>query len=152
MENQLIYYFLNDDELLRISNRIKQAEKTTAGEICVSIKEYRTLFQKRKSVRSLAEEEFFKLAIDKTRDNTGILIFILLESRQFYILADKGINEKVETKTWDIIKDEMQKMFLKGNFSKGIIYGVEEVGKILSKYFPVKPDDTNELSNRVVIE
>jgi len=152
MEKQLIYYFLNDDELLRISNRIKQAEKTTAGEICVSIKEYRTFAQRRKSVRDLAEEEFFKLGIDKTRDNTGILIFILLESRQFYILADKGINEKVETKTWDSIKDEMQKMFLKGNFSKGIIHGVEEVGKILSKHFPIKPDDTNELSNRVVIE
>ena len=152
MEKQWIYYILNDDELLRISNRIKQAEKTTAGEISVSIKEHRTFFQKRKSVSALAEEEFFKLGIDKTRDNTGILIFILLESRQFYILADKGINEKVETKTWDLIKDQMQKMFLKGNFSKGIIHGVEEVGKILSKHFPIKPDDTNELSNRVIIE
>ena len=152
MEKQLIYYFLNDDELLRISNKIKQAEKATAGEICVSIKEHRTFFQRRNSVRALAEEEFFKLGIDKTRDNTGILIFILLESRQFHILADKGINEKVETKTWDSIKDEMQKMFLKGNFSKGIIHGVEEVGKILSRHFPIKLDDTNEISNRVVIE
>ena len=152
MEKQLIYYFLNDDELLRISNKIKQAEKTTAGEICVSIKEHKSFFQKRKSVRQLAEEEFFKLGIDKTRDKTGILIFILLENRQFYMLADKGINEKVEPKTWDAIKDEMQKMFLKGNFGKGIIHGVEEVGRILSTYFPIKPDDTNELSNRVVIE
>jgi uncharacterized membrane protein len=152
MEKQLIYYFLNDDELLRISNKIKQSEKTTAGEICVSIKENKSFFQRKKTVRDLAEEEFFKLGINKTRDNTGILIFILLESRQFYILADKGINEKVAPKTWDSIKDEMQKMFLKGNFSKGIIYGVDEVGKILSKHFPIKPDDTNELSNRVVID
>jgi uncharacterized membrane protein len=152
MEKQLIYYFLNDDELLRISNKIKQAEKTTAGEICVSIKEHMSFFQKRKSVRDLAEEEFFKLGIDKTRDKTGILIFILLESRQFYILADKGINEKVETAAWDSIKNEMQKMFLKGNFCNGVIYGVEEVGKILAIHFPIKPDDTNEISNRVVIE
>ncbi len=152
MEKQLIYYFLNDDELLRISNKIKQAEKTTAGEICVSIKEHMSFLQKRKSVRDLAEEEFFKLGIDKTRDKTGILIFILLESRQFYILADKGINEKVEPSTWDTIKDEMQKMFLKGNFCQGIIHGIEEVGKILSANFPIKPDDTNELSNRVIIE
>ena len=152
MEKQLIYYFLNDDELLRISNKIKQAETTTAGEICVSIKEHKSFFQKRKTIRQLAEEEFFKLGVDKTRDNTGILIFFLLDERQFYILADKGINEKVEPKTWDSIKNEMQKMFLKGNFSKGIIHGVEEVGKILSTHFPIKPDDTNELSNRVVIE
>jgi uncharacterized membrane protein len=151
-EKQLIYYFLNDDELLRISNKIKEIEKSTEGEICVSIKEHRSFFQKRKTVGKLAEEEFFKLGIDKTRDNTGILIFILLEDRQFYILADKGINQKVEQSTWDSIKDEMQKNFLKGNFSKGIIHGVEEVGRILSRHFPIKPDDTNEISNRVVVD
>ena len=152
MQGKLIYQFLNDDELLRISNKIKEAEQTTAGEICVSIKEHKTLLKKRKSVRELAEEEFFRQGVDKTRDKTGILIFILLEGRQFYILADSGINEKVPQKTWDKIKDEMQAMFIKGKFSSGIIYGIEEMGKILSSNFPVKQDDTNEISNRVRID
>ena len=89
--------------------------------------------------------------MDKTRDDTGILILLLLTDRQFYILADKGINEKVEKNTWDSIKEKMQKMFSRGEFSKGIIHGVEEVGKILSVHFPAKPDDKNELSNRIVI-
>ena len=152
MEKRLIYHFLSDDDLLRISNKIKEMEKITAGEICVSIKEKRNLLKKKKSVRSLAEEEFFKLGIQNTRDKTGILIFILLEGRKFYILADSGINEKVNEGTWKSIKDEMQSMFLKGEFSKGILHGVNQVGKILSQYFPVKSDDTNEISNRVRIE
>ena len=152
MEKQLIYHFVNDDELLRISNKIKEMEKTTAGEICVSIKEKRSLLENRKSVRELAEKEFFKLGVANTRDKTGILIFLLLANRSFYILADSGINEKVPLGTWDKIKDEIQKNFSHGEFCKGIIFGIEEVGKILSKHFPIKPDDTNELSNRVNLD
>ena len=152
MEKQLIYHFFNDDELLRISNKIKEMEKTTAGEICVSIKEKRSLLEKRMSVRQLAEKEFFKLGVANTRDKTGILIFLLLANRSFYILADSGINEKVPLGTWDKIKDEIQKNFSHGEFCKGIIFGIEEVGKILSKHFPIKPDDTNELSNRVNLD
>ena len=152
MKTPLIYKFLNDDELLRISNKIKEEEKKTAGEICVSIKEHRSFLQRKKTVRKLAEEEFFKLGIDKTRDKTGILIFFLLEAREFHILADEGIHKKVPDNTWDSIKDEMQSHFLEGKFSTGIIHGIDRVGKILSEKFPVKPDDTNEISNRVMLE
>lgn len=152
MKTPLIYKFLDDDELLRISKKIKSEERHTAGEICVSIKETRSFQQRNKSVRKLAEEEFFKLGIDKTRDKTGIIIFFLLEAREFYILADEGINKKVPENTWDKIKDEMQEHFTEGKFSEGIIHGVERVGKILSEHFPIKPDDTNEISNRVILE
>lgn len=152
MKTSLIYKFMNDDELLRISNKIKAEEAKTAGEICVSIKEHRSFLQRNKSVMKLAEEEFFKLGIDKTRDKTGIIIFFLLEAREFYILADEGINVKVAEKTWDKIKDEMQNHFLEGRFSEGIIHGVDRVGKILSEHFPVKKDDTNEISDRVILE
>lgn len=152
MKTSLIYKFMNDDELLRISNKIKAEEAKTAGEICVSIKEHRSFLQRNKPVRQLAEEEFFKLGIDKTRDKTGIIIFFLLEAREFYILADEGINRKVAEKTWDKIKDEMQNHFLEGRFSEGIIHGVDSVGKILSKNFPVNKDDTNEISDRVFLE
>ena len=91
--NQLIYNFVNDDELLRITNKIQEYEKLTAGEICVSIKERKTFLQKRKTVEELAKREFARLGIGKTRDKTGILIYMLLEERQFYILADSAINE-----------------------------------------------------------
>jgi uncharacterized membrane protein len=151
MEEQLIYNFFDDDEFLRISNKIKETEKKTAGEIKISIKEKRSFRQRKKTIRQLAEEEFYRLGVDKTKGDTGILIFLLLGERQFYILADKGINKKVEHSVWDKIKDKMQEMFSRGEFCKGVLYGIEEVGKILSTHFPIKPDDTNELSNRVII-
>jgi len=151
MQEQTVYNFFDDDEFLRISDKIKETEKRTAGEIRISIKEKRKFLQRNKTIKQIAEEEFFRLGMNKTRDETGILIFLLLGERQFYILADKGINEKVEPTTWDSIKDKMQAMFLKGEFSKGILFGIDEIGKILITHFPVKQDDKDELSNRIAI-
>lgn len=148
--NELIYHFFSDDEFLRISNQIKDTEKITSGEIRVSIKENLSCFKNKKNIRELAEKEFYRLNMDKTRDKTGILIFIVLNERKFYILGDKGINEKISQDVWDSVRDKIQIEFRNGHFSEGIILGISLIGKILSEHFPIKPDDTNELSNRVV--
>ncbi|RJP61160.1 MAG: TPM domain-containing protein [Ignavibacteriales bacterium] len=149
MKNGLLYNYLDDDQLLRISNKIKEMEASTSGEIRVSIKEKKPFRKKNNEIKTLAQEEFFKLKMDSTRDKTGIIIFILLREKQFYILADSGINEKVEQDKWDKIRDQMQEKFQKGYFAEGILLGIEKVGSELAKYFPIKSDDTNELSNRV---
>lgn len=149
---RLLYQFFNDDDFLRISNQIKKSEKTTSGEIRISMKEKRQLADRNKSVRQLAEKEFYKLNMNSTRDKTGILLFLLLEEHQFYILADQGINEKVTQETWDAVRNEIQKKFQDGNFCDGMIAGIEKVGKILTEHFPIKADDTNELSNKIVME
>lgn len=150
MKNELLYHFLNDDDLLRISNKILEMEKNTSGEIRISIKERKPFMLKRKSVDELAKREFFRLGMDKTRDKTGTLIFIILEERQFHILGDKGINEKVGEPTWSSIKNEMQEMFRNGVFADGILHGVEKVGEVLRLHFPIRENDTNELPNNVV--
>ena len=152
MQNKILYTYFSDDDFLRISNKIQEMEKITSGEIRVSFKETKPALKKRKSIRSIAEEEFVKLEMNTTRDKTGILIFLLLEERQFYVLADSGINEKVEQTVWDSVRNNMQNEFKNGNYLSGILSAIEQVGKILSEHFPIKSDDTNELSNKVVID
>ena len=151
MNNRLIYQFFTDDDFLRLSQKIQESEKITSGEIRIAVRERRPFLNRRKEIRKLAEEEFHKLNMHDTHDKTGILLFLLLSERQFYILADEGINAKVEQKTWDSVRDEIQNEFINGNFGKGLIQGIERIGKILSKHFPIKPDDVNELSNKIVI-
>lgn len=152
MKPQILYNYFTDDELLRISNKIKAAEKITAGEIAVSIREYKSSFERRATLRKLTEKEFTRLGINKTREGTGVLIFLLLSERQFYILADDNINKLTGEKVWAEIKDVMQEKFVRGEFCKGILFGIDEIGKILSQHFPIRPDDRNEISNRVVIQ
>lgn len=149
--NKLIYNFFTDDEFLRISKQITNSEKTTSGEIRICIKEKRTFADRKKLLRQLAEDEFYKLNMNATRDKTGILLYMLLSERQFYILADQGINDKVGNETWEKVKEEIQEYFKKGKFSEGIIWGIQRVGNILTEHFPIKADDTNELSNKVVL-
>ncbi|MBI5661865.1 MAG: TPM domain-containing protein [Ignavibacterium album] len=149
MSKRIIYDYLSDDELLRISNKIKEAEKKTRAEILVTIKEKRNLLEIRKPIRQLAEIEFQRSGITKTKDRTGVLIFILLSDKQFYILADSAISNIISQKTFDDIAEKMSDTFRKGNFLSGIINCISSLSEILGRYFPVLPDDVNEISNRV---
>ena len=151
MKNQLIYEYFTDDDFLRISDCIGETEKITSGEIRVSIKENKQFSDRKKSIVELAEKEFYNLKMDQTRDKTGILLYLCLSDKKFHILADEGINGKVDQKIWDEIRDDILSHFLNGNFCKGILAGIKDVGKVLAKYFPIKHDDTNELSNKVVL-
>ena len=151
MSNELLYHFFDDDDFLLISNKIKETEKVTSGEIRVALKESVPFFKKKKDIGKLAQEEFYNLKMNETRDKTGILIYILLSSRLFYIVADEGINSKVGQKTWDDIRNEMESQFKIGHFVEGVVTTIENVGRVLSQFFPIKTDDTNELSNKVVL-
>jgi uncharacterized membrane protein len=149
MSKKFIYKYLSQEELKSISQKIGEIEKTTAGELVIILKEKRGWFEKTKSVRTLAEKEFVSAKIGKTKA-TGILIFII--NKEFYILADKKVNELVEQSLWDEISNSMSLDFKQENFCKGILKGVEQAGKILSTHFPIQPSDVNELSNEVIIK
>lgn len=149
--DKLIYQYFSDDDFLRISNKILEAEMSTSGEIRIAVKEKKKFFERNNNIRQLAEKEYHKLNMNATRDKTGILLYLLLSERQFYILADSGINQIVGQVTWDEVRDEIQIRFQNGKFCDGLIWGIERVGKILSEHFPIKSGDTNELSNKIVI-
>lgn len=86
--------YLSDEDLKKISGKISDIEKKTSGELRVFIKKNRGLFEKNLSSRELALRGFTKLKMHKTRDKTGVMIFILFDERKFEIIADEGINSK----------------------------------------------------------
>jgi uncharacterized membrane protein len=151
MSKKFIYKYLSKEDLKSISAKISEIEKTTSGELVITIKEKRGWLEKTKSVRVLAEKEFVSAKIAKTKAATGILIFMIFNAKEFCILADKKINELVDQSVWDEISNSMSLDFKQGNFCKGILNGVEQAGKILSTHFPIQPGDVNELSNEVRI-
>ena len=148
MKNLVKKLFTKED-LAAIAAAISEAEKTTAGEIRVSIRQKRRWRERKLSIEEMARREFHDLGMTKTKDQTGILIFLLMDERKFFILADEGIHTKVEGTTWTKIAEEMSSHFSKKNFHQGVIHGVQAVGKVLSRFFPRKADDRNELPNDV---
>jgi uncharacterized membrane protein len=151
MKNLVKQLFTKED-LSAIASAIGEAEKNTGGEIRVSIRQRRKWREKKRTVEELARQEFHSLGMTKTKERTGILIFLLLEDKKFYILADDGIHAKVEDGTWNKIANEMSNHFSQKNFRLGIVHGVKSVGVELSKFFPRKADDTNELPDDVHVQ
>lgn len=150
--NKIIYEFFSDDDFLRISNAIKQAEKTTSAEIKISVKEKRNFAERKKSLHELAAHDFKKFKMGKTKDATGVLIFLLLSEKSFYIYADSGVTEHLSNEILEKIRDKMQDEFKRGNFTEGIILGINDLASVLSEKLPILPDDVNELSNAVEID
>lgn len=149
--HDIFYSYFDDDDLLRITNKITEKEKVTQGEIVISIKEKRSFFQDFFSLENLAKKEFLRLGINKTNEGTGILFYLILQSKELQILADSPINEKVNQNTWTELKDEILAHFKNGKYCEGLILAVDKAGDILAKYFPKTPDNQNEISNRVII-
>jgi len=147
----LIKKLFTKEDLTAIAKAIGEAEKSTSGEIRVSIRQKRQRKESKLSMEEMARQEFQALRMTKTKDRTGVLIFLLLEESKFSIFADEGIHTKVGKDTWEKIAGEMSSHFSQKNFRLGIIHGVQAVGAVLAKFFLRKPNDTNELPNNVKI-
>jgi len=85
-----------------------------------------------------------------TREHTGILILISLFERRIKVLADRGINEKVSRETWEEIVRIVTAGLKSGVPCDAFCKAIERCGEILAGHFPRAPDDTDELSNRLV--
>lgn len=99
-----------------------------------------------------ALQAFFELGLTRTRDRTGILIMVSLLEHRVQVIADQGINEKVSEGTWNEIVNLVLDGIKKNSLPDGLCSGIERCGQILTKDFPIKSDDTNELKNSLVVE
>ena len=102
-----------------------------------------------KTPRERALEVFSNLGVWDTEANTGILIYVLLADRQVEIIADRGINRRVESSEWQAVCHDMVEAFRQGDFEAGSVQGVRAVGALLERHFPAPPVNPNELPDRV---
>ncbi|MCX8056100.1 MAG: TPM domain-containing protein [Ignavibacteria bacterium] len=151
IKKNFIHQILSEVELEKISDEIKAQEKRTSGELKVSIKKGRNFFERKKSIREIAIREFHRLGMINTKDRSGILFLLLLKDREFYILPDVGITEKLPQDFWNELAKLTEEYFRNKDFFGGIIHVIRKCGDVLSEHFPRKSDDVDELSNKVEI-
>ena len=94
---------------------------------------------------------FYQKGLHHTRDATGVLFFISLFERKVRVLADKGIYEKITPETLQGYASNVAQGVRTGTAAPALCREIERVGLILAEHFPIKADDTNELSNEVII-
>ena len=150
MRSFLKSYFSSAD-LTRVAAKIGEIERATSGEVRVSVVRRRRWSERSLTLEELAHRDFHRLEMEKTKDATGILLFLLLGERKFRIVADRGINERVPQATWDEIAQLLSSSFKEERYLDGLLGAITRVGALLHEHFPRKTDDTNELSNDVDI-
>ncbi len=132
-------------DVKRVEEAIRLAEKQTTGEIRVSVSR---IFWG--SVRKAAEKAFVRLGMERTRHRNGVLLFVVPGRRQFVVLGDEGIHQKVGQEFWEKVSAAMSAHFRSGKFTEGLLHGIEEAGKQLALHFPEEPGKSvDELPNQV---
>ena len=57
----------------------------------------------------------------------------------------------VDVAYWQLQCDLMIEQFKQKAYTQGIVDAIDRISDILSRHFPIQPDDVNELSNEVII-
>ena len=97
-----------------------------------------------------ALKQFLARNVHLTAERTGVLVFVSIAERYAEIVADAGINAKVQQETWDGVVKELIEHARKNRLADGFVSAVETVGKLLAAHFPVKSSDVNELEDHLV--
>lgn len=103
-------------------------------------------------VHQRALQAFCELGLHATRNHSGVLIMISLLEHRVEIVADKGISSQLDPQIWSEVVSRLLESIRAGNLTEGLCGAISECGRLLSDKFPRKPDDTDELPNRVVLE
>jgi putative membrane protein len=100
--------------------------------------------------REAAHIQFFSKGLYRTREGTGVLIYVSVFERRVWVLGDRGINAAIPEAQWNGVVATIVQAIKEGRPAEGICRAVGEVGKILQDKFPIRPDDQNELQNLIV--
>jgi hypothetical protein len=141
------------DTLIAIDTAIKASEATHRGEIRFAVEgalDIAPLFRGQ-TARERAIDVFSQLRIWDTERNNGVLIYLLLADRNVEIVADRGIHEKVDAQEWEGICRKMEAAFRQADFEGGVVRGIQEVTRHLTRHFPPIGDDRNELPDKPVV-
>lgn len=132
-----------------IENAVKAAEVGHAGEIRVVIESRLPLSTAlRQGTFGRALDLFASLHVWDTALNSGVLLYINLCERRVEIVADRGINAKVDPLRWQTICAAIIAKLSDAQHQHGVVAGVELIGLALREYYAVLESEAgNELSD-----
>ncbi|HEX5551643.1 MAG TPA: TPM domain-containing protein [Chitinophagaceae bacterium] len=138
--------FFTEAESEEIVEAIREAERMTSGEVRLFV-EHRCQFV---NAMDRALEVFAKLQMQQTQHRNGVLVYIAIKDRQFAILGDEGIHQKVGENFWKGQAAGLRNCFREGKVVEGIARCIREIGASLQHHFPYESDDDNELPDNIV--
>lgn len=150
-----VHHVLPPESLDRIRAAIAQTETRHAGEIRFAVEASLpwSYLRRNAPARQRATMVFSKLRVWDTEANNGVLLYLGLADHAIEIVADRGIARHVARHEWEAICNIVREHFRRKEFEAGVIAGVEAIGQLLARHFPLAPGQTNpnELSDKPAV-
>ena len=138
---------MSDDDLDAVTQAIALAEASTSAEIRVHC-DHRCAGDP--VARAIAV--FEELGMHRTEGRNGVLVYVAIADRKLAVVGDTQIHQRVGDVYWREVVDGTTRHLAGERPREGFVHAISELGSVLSRHFPRRPDDRDELSNRVSIE
>ena len=106
--------------------------------------------RKEAAVRRRALQAFYEKGLHRTHLNTGVLFFLSLLERKVWVLADKGIHEKIKQETLNRFARQVSDGVRDQQAGQALVQAIQGVGDLLAEHFPITPGDRDELPDEVM--
>lgn len=97
-----------------------------------------------------AADQFLARNIHRTRQRTGVLLFVSAAERYAEVVADVEIDSRVDQQEWNAIVAILVDHSRRGDTAGGFVEAIERTGTLLAERFPPSGDDRNELDDHVI--
>lgn len=99
----------------------------------------------------LARAAFLEQGLAGTPERNGVLFFVSLAEHHVEIIADSGIDGKVDKARWQQIVDGFTAKVRAGEIEAGFVGAIEAIGDLLAAHFPRDGVHPNTLPNRLIV-
>ena len=104
---------------------------------------------KKQRANLLARAMFLENNLHHTKEESGVLIFVSEFEHYIEIIADRGINAKVESTQWTQLVDEFVHAVQSKQTHQGMLNVVSQCGNLLNTHVPATAEK-NELPNHLI--
>lgn len=136
-----------EPEEQRIVRAIANAERDNRGEVRVHVEERCPVAEPIDRARTL----YRLLELDRTRDDTAVLLYIAEKSRVAAVFGGAGIHGQGGAGFWQGVTDEVAAGYRNGQPVAGICEALGKIGELLRAHAPGTDDVGNELPDAVTL-
>jgi putative membrane protein len=106
--------------------------------------------RRHQAVRDRAIRAFYEKGLYRTKGSTGVLFFISLLERKVWVLADKGIHDKMTQAKLNAFAKSISAGIRDGHAADALVKVIGEAGELLAEHFPSGDENINELANTIL--
>ncbi len=106
--------------------------------------------RRERAARRLARLVFLERGLAATDEHCGVMFFVAAAEHYVEIIADRGIDRKVEAAAWQGIVDAFTAAVRAGRVEAGFLGAVAGLAAILARHYPHNGSNPNEIADRLI--